>query len=437
MTTVTLHVYDLSQGMARQLSSAFLGRQIDGIWHTGIEVYGREYYFGGGICSDAPNQTPYGTPYSVESLGSTSKTKEEFLTFLGSICRQFSLESYHLLENNCNNFSDACSMFLLDKHIPQYILDLPAEAMNSPLGPMIRPIIDQMQAVVRNQSAGHEEVFNVPRNERIPQSQNSANITTVAREETSIDQVSDVKRYWRSPVLLSKANRRAIRNKLNQFDSSFPVDSDPPFSKVLSASRTWSVDKVFPLLDYLRLYVLEDSDYASTVAKDLASFFERFVAADDTRDSACMMTLRIAVNMFAHKSSTAIICEAGVSKVAIVTLCAALESTNPQVRKTAALLALNYVGAAKRYPDVRKLDEDDTVMFLYSAVMRLNADPTPNSDEATPLMQALAILADGSEDAKGCISAFELNMNLYFKKESCPDDDTRTAAERLSRILSA
>lgn len=44
MSTVTLHVYDLSQGMARQLSPAFLGRQIDGIWHTGIEVYGREYY---------------------------------------------------------------------------------------------------------------------------------------------------------------------------------------------------------------------------------------------------------------------------------------------------------------------------------------------------------------------------------------------------------
>ena len=36
-------------GMARQLSMGFLGRQIEGIWHTGIVVYGREYFFGGGI----------------------------------------------------------------------------------------------------------------------------------------------------------------------------------------------------------------------------------------------------------------------------------------------------------------------------------------------------------------------------------------------------
>ena len=38
---VVLHVYDLSQGMARQFSTMLLGRQFDGIWHTGVYVYGR------------------------------------------------------------------------------------------------------------------------------------------------------------------------------------------------------------------------------------------------------------------------------------------------------------------------------------------------------------------------------------------------------------
>ena len=51
---VEIHLYDLSQGMARQFSPMFLGKQIDGIWHTGIVVYGREYYFGGGICQSLP-----------------------------------------------------------------------------------------------------------------------------------------------------------------------------------------------------------------------------------------------------------------------------------------------------------------------------------------------------------------------------------------------
>ena len=39
-----VYLYDLSQGMARALSQQFLGKQIDGIWHTGIVVYGHEYF---------------------------------------------------------------------------------------------------------------------------------------------------------------------------------------------------------------------------------------------------------------------------------------------------------------------------------------------------------------------------------------------------------
>lgn len=53
-------MYDLSQGMAAQFSKALVGKQIDGIWHTGIVVYGKEYYFGGGISYDPPSRTPFG-----------------------------------------------------------------------------------------------------------------------------------------------------------------------------------------------------------------------------------------------------------------------------------------------------------------------------------------------------------------------------------------
>lgn len=41
MSDVVLRVYDLSRGMAAQLSLAILGKQIDGIWHTGVYVFGR------------------------------------------------------------------------------------------------------------------------------------------------------------------------------------------------------------------------------------------------------------------------------------------------------------------------------------------------------------------------------------------------------------
>ena len=46
---VRLHVYDLSQGLARNMSMSFLGVHIDIIPHTGIVCYGNEYFFSGGI----------------------------------------------------------------------------------------------------------------------------------------------------------------------------------------------------------------------------------------------------------------------------------------------------------------------------------------------------------------------------------------------------
>ena len=52
--SVSLHVYDLSMGMAKTMSQQILGRQIDYVPHTGI-VLGAgtagamEYFFGGGI----------------------------------------------------------------------------------------------------------------------------------------------------------------------------------------------------------------------------------------------------------------------------------------------------------------------------------------------------------------------------------------------------
>jgi hypothetical protein len=57
---VKLHVYDISGGMASQFSRQLVGRHFEGIWHTGLVVYGKEFYFGGGISYDMPACTPFG-----------------------------------------------------------------------------------------------------------------------------------------------------------------------------------------------------------------------------------------------------------------------------------------------------------------------------------------------------------------------------------------
>lgn len=54
---VELHVYDLSKGLARQFSQAFLGTQMDGVWHSSIVAWGKEIYFGQGIRVATPGTT--------------------------------------------------------------------------------------------------------------------------------------------------------------------------------------------------------------------------------------------------------------------------------------------------------------------------------------------------------------------------------------------
>lgn len=57
MSSVKLYVYDLSNGLARQLSLQMTGRQIDGIWHTSVVVFGKEVFYGQGISITAPGKS--------------------------------------------------------------------------------------------------------------------------------------------------------------------------------------------------------------------------------------------------------------------------------------------------------------------------------------------------------------------------------------------
>lgn len=138
--------------MAKNLSRQFLGKQIDGIWHTGIVVFGKEFYYGGGICKDPPSKTPYGTPMRSITLGETEIPEELFLEFLQEIQYKFTADKYDLFENNCNNFTDACSEFLVGEKIPSYITGLPKEVLATPMGKMIKPMVDNMQKSVTQNS---------------------------------------------------------------------------------------------------------------------------------------------------------------------------------------------------------------------------------------------------------------------------------------------
>ncbi|KAK4775061.1 hypothetical protein SAY86_009996 [Trapa natans] len=146
---VSLNIYDLSQGLARQLSMTFLGKAIEGIWHTGVVVYGNEYFFGGGIQQAPVGATPYGTPLRVVELGVTHVPQDVFEMYLEEISPRYTAETYSLLTHNCNNFSNEVAQFLVGVSIPDYILQLPNEVMSSPMGALILPMIQNLETTLR------------------------------------------------------------------------------------------------------------------------------------------------------------------------------------------------------------------------------------------------------------------------------------------------
>ncbi|XP_027203361.2 uncharacterized protein LOC113797216 isoform X1 [Dermatophagoides pteronyssinus] len=133
---VTLYIYDLSKGMARSLSTLFLGREIPAIWHTSIVVYDREYFFGGGgIESCIAGSCQLGQPDQMLSLGYTEVSYNLFLEYLFSLGEStFSPSSYQIFENNCNNFSNEIALFLTGNGIPDEILNLPNDFLSTPIG---------------------------------------------------------------------------------------------------------------------------------------------------------------------------------------------------------------------------------------------------------------------------------------------------------------
>ena len=141
---VMLYQYDLTQGLARSLSRGFIGKQIEGVWHTAVCVYGKEYFYGGGICIGEPKKTPYGYPVKEIEFGYTNKTKEEFQSFIQSINSQFTINTYDVLNHNCNHFTDAALYYLCGKHLPNSILKQHEEILNTPMGQMIRPYLENM-----------------------------------------------------------------------------------------------------------------------------------------------------------------------------------------------------------------------------------------------------------------------------------------------------
>merc|ERR1719215_1063504 len=97
--TVQAYVYDVSQGMAKGMSQMLLGKQIDLVPHTGIVVFGREYYFGSGPCvCDNPGQSVPVPVVQTMVLGETKRSRAELEAHVsGVLALEHNEQNYNLL----------------------------------------------------------------------------------------------------------------------------------------------------------------------------------------------------------------------------------------------------------------------------------------------------------------------------------------------------
>ena len=148
---VVLQIYDISRGLARTMSQSLIGIQLEGIWHTGILFAGREYYFGSmGIDSCPPNGTILGAPNKTELLGHSELPVEIVDEWIADARdSRFAGHRYHLLDHNCNNFSDEFATFLTGNNIPSHIVELPAIVRSTPMGQQLLQLISSFDPMQR------------------------------------------------------------------------------------------------------------------------------------------------------------------------------------------------------------------------------------------------------------------------------------------------
>ncbi|KAG2737407.1 DUF862-domain-containing protein, partial [Suillus brevipes Sb2] len=137
---VEVYVYDLSKGLASQLSLQLTGKQIDGVWHTSVVVFWNEIFYGQGICEVEPGRSHHGSLLRVIGMGDTCIDEQTFAEYLSQIKEHYTADKYHL----CNSFTNDCLGFLTGGSLPSYIKDLPTDFLSTPFGVALRPTIDAM-----------------------------------------------------------------------------------------------------------------------------------------------------------------------------------------------------------------------------------------------------------------------------------------------------
>lgn len=158
---VEVLMYDVSKGFAAKWTPILMGKKVQAV-HTGVLVYGSEYWCGGKIYrSDPPCTKCFGDPlkeYSAKEpleaseqrpelpvikMGYTFVTHDEFVQWMSKkIIPRYDREKYDLLTHSCNHYTNEAVTFLTGNPLPERIFDL-QKAFLTPTVIAMRPFLNK------------------------------------------------------------------------------------------------------------------------------------------------------------------------------------------------------------------------------------------------------------------------------------------------------
>lgn len=126
---VFVRVYDLGRTCVTRWHNKMIKSY--GIFHTGVEVYGREWCFGmtfdewsSGITWHRPGMNPDHTFRETLSMGFTHFSPKEVIQIIEEMQLEWRGNTYSVLSRNCHNFSDTFCRLLGVGRLPQWVNDL-------------------------------------------------------------------------------------------------------------------------------------------------------------------------------------------------------------------------------------------------------------------------------------------------------------------------
>jgi len=361
---VLVYIYDLSQGMARTMGPALIGRPLDGVWHTAVVVYGKEYFFGStGIEFCSPGGTMLGQPLTIEDLGETEISEDIFQDYLRTQSQdRFRGDRYDLLRHNCNNFSHETAQFLVGKGIPQHILDLPNEVLATPLGQMLAPMLQQMtpngNSITSNAVGGSG--IQSPNSNNFNETAHSGGKSAAANAATN--QSAPMSFPFNDYITFDQPLKvEGLSKKLDDFNSTQGDKekqmteselkiiigiakglvrlSDENFSTMMKISQ-WNSDQIFPLLDILRSKCLKPSFDNQRQIEEVIRIFENNLTPNSQVNA--MLAARGICNTLSNKKLQNVFSEFEKQEKAICTASALLPTDHTNLEISISSLVYNF-----------------------------------------------------------------------------------------------